>query len=384
MAGIEVAGTAVVKKDAWKRARRGMPWIEAAEIVSYEGDGGPFCEVTDESALTVGCALYDPDGPHTLRLLSTTKTRDPLLLLRARLERADARRRADLLGADAYRLCHGEGDGVPGVFVDRFGKGLLVSTSSPRIAELLPHVVPALREVTGATSVALRADGAPALVEGADRLVRFHHGRLLLTADLLGPGTSWITADLENQRALRRWAKGRVLDVAAGCGGYGLQLLDAGAKQAVFVDADEARLSRIADDAEANGLGGRAQVRKEDPKRHLRELEDAGERFDVVVLHPPIVYEAKDRRDDAARAVVDLARSALRLLDEGGLLVAGSPSTALSNDAFADVVADVAGRAHKRLQVIASFSEGPDHPRLLGAPELPASHRVVARVLVEA
>ncbi len=380
----ESSGTAVVKKEAWRRARTGMPWIARDELVSYDGDGGAFCDVTDESALVVGTALWDPDAQWAVRLISTAKTRDPLLLLRTRLERADARRRADLLGADAYRLCHGEGDSVPGLFVDRFGTGLVVSTSAPRMQAIFEHLLPALLEVTGATAVALRTGDAARLVRGDERLARFHHGRLLLTADLLAPGTPAITADLENQRALRRWAKGRVLDVAGGVGGYGLQLADAGAREAVFVDADEDRLSRIADDALANGLGGKVQVRKADARTGLAALEAAGERFAVVVLHLPVVDEPADRRDEVARTSFDLARSALKLLDEGGLLVAGTPSVALPDEAFAELVADAAGRSHKRLQAVARFTEGPDHPLLLGAPQPAGSLRFVARVLAEA
>jgi 23S rRNA (cytosine1962-C5)-methyltransferase len=380
----EVNGTVVVRGMVARQAWRSGPWLADTDVLD-RGDGeGPFVNLVDESALPLGTGLLGSSPERAIRLVSSARTRDPLLLLRARLERAAARRRSDMLGGDAYRLCHAEADGVVGLFVDRFGEGLLVHADSPETEPLVDPLADALAEITGVRSIAIKPqDGGPRrLLRGDDPRVRFHHGRLVLTADLLNSSrlTEW-PQQLENQRYARRWARGRVLELYAGHGGYGLQLADAGARHVVFVEADASDAAGIAHDADRNALTERTTVVNAAPAQHLASLEDGGERFDCVVAHPPLVVEPDDAADEAKRRSYDMYRRIFRLLDEGGLLVTWSGSTALSQIALVDAMVEAAGKNRKRLQVIARLGAGPDHPALLGMRNPHLRPSLVVRVL---
>lgn len=382
----EVSGNVVARGKAVRRAWRGRPWLHTEDVISREGDG-PFVDLVDESSLPLGTGLIDERDGLAVRLISSARTRDPMALLRTRLERADARRRSDLLGADAYRLCHGDADGVPGLFVDRFGEGLVLTPETPAVASLTEPLLAGLLEITGASSAALwrrhdddRFEGE--LAFGDERRVRFHHGRLVREVDLLSsPHVASVTAQLENQRFVRRWAKGRVLDVFAGFGGYGLQLADAGAKEVLFVEDSEAHAAGLESDASRNGLASRVRVDRTPPAEALRRFDEGGERFDIAVVHPPRRHEAASQREDAARRVFETHKRVLRLLDEGGLLVTWAASTALDEALFTETLVDAATRCRKRLQVLARMGAGPDHPGLLGMPEDGAPATLVARVL---
>jgi 23S rRNA (cytosine1962-C5)-methyltransferase len=378
----EVNGTVVVRGKIARSAWRRGPWLRDEDLISRDNATGPFVDLVDENSLPLGTGLLGSTPERAVRFVTSARTRDPLALLRTRLERADSRRRTDLLGADAYRVCHGEADGVPGVFVDRFGPGLLVRPDSPEVAPLAEALCGPLVEITRAETVALwPAGGAPRLILGDDPVVRFHHGRLVLTVDMLrGRGLPDMSGQLENQRFVRRWAKGRVLDAFAGYGGYGLQLADAGARHVTCVENDERLALSIADDASRNALTELAVVR-EDPMDHLRGLDDASERFDIVVTHPPLLREPASAAEDAQRRAFDIHRRALRLLDEGGVLITWAGSTALAQDAFEEVVVDAATRNRKRLQVLARLRTGPDHPGLLGMPERGTRVTLVGRVV---
>jgi 23S rRNA (cytosine1962-C5)-methyltransferase len=384
---LELNGTVVVRGKVARQAWRASPWLRAEDVLSRDAQAGPFVDLVDENALPLGTGLLGASPERAVRLVTSARTRDPLLLLQTRLERADARRRQDLLGADAYRLCHGDADGVVGLFVDRFGDGLALHTDGPEVEPLVEPLTSALIRLTGATSVShWPSDGtAPTLLVGEERNVRFHHGRLLLTLDLLGVRSLFaVTGQLDHQRYLRRWARGRVLDAYASWGGYGLQLADAGAREVVVVDGDAGCVRSIEEDARRNGIEDRIRTVHEDPAEHLRRLEEASERFDCVVLHPPTREDPASAADDAARAALDLHRRALRLLDEGGLLVTAPASSALSDEAFETALAEAALKSRKRLQVLARLGAGADHPALLGMPRRGARDTLVARVVAMA
>jgi 23S rRNA G2069 N7-methylase RlmK/C1962 C5-methylase RlmI len=351
-------GTATVKLQSVRRATRGRPWLEADDVLHYEGEHGPWVDIADENNLPLGTALYNPSEPVRVRLFTSARTRDPALLLRTRLERAEARRHAD------------------------------VTTACEAIDTLADEIIQMLVDITGADTVVhwKRKDGTGPfrgqLRHGTGSVVRFHHGRLIMSIDMLSSfHLAGLTAQLRAQRQVRRWARGRVLEVAAKQGGFSLQLTDAGAKQALALESEERLVEHIVQDAGRNGLADRIVAEVCDPHQRMRELDEAGERFDLLVLHPDQVgVEAKDL-EAVRRRVFEAHKRALRLLDEGRLLITWPGATPLDEDAFEDVLTDAASRGRKRLQVIARISSGPDHPGLLGLGESRPATCWVLRVL---
>lgn len=380
---IEVTGIAIVTRKGLRRAQRGWPWLHAEDVVRYDGDGGPFVDLVDETSLPMGTALYDPTGAAPIRLLSSARTRDPVGLLQTRLERAIARREADLECSDAARLCHGEADGAPGLVVDRFGTGLLVTVEAQPMVEVVDALLPLLVERTAASTVVVAFGDRVTLREGDSPRARFVHGRLELSVDLTAPGAPRLTADLERHRALRRWARGRCLDLSAGFCGYGLHLAEAGASDIVFVDEPPLLSSSLLEDSRHNQIQARIERVESDPVTWLRrEAEDhraAHGRFDVVVFHPRPVDEAADI---ALPRALEHGTMCLRLLDEGGILAVSPASSGLDDDAFAAALQEAAAKARKRLQVLAKLGAGPDHPTLAGVRGPPSL--LVARVLATA
>jgi 23S rRNA (cytosine1962-C5)-methyltransferase len=380
--GIEVTGSAIVTRKGLRRARRGWPWLHKDDVVRYDGDGGPFVDLVDETSLPMGTALYDPNGPATatIRLLSSARTRDPVGLIHARLERALARRETDLDGSDAGRICHGEADGIPGLFVDRFGPGLLISVDCPPMGRVVNDLLPLMVERTTATTVAKALGDEVTLVKGSDARVRFVHGRLELKVDLATPAAQRLTEDLERQRSLRRWSRGRCLDLCAGFCGFGLQLAEAGAREVVLVDEAPALSSFCEDDAKHNDIEAKVERVEAEPLAWLRAESEERQRFDVVVYHPKPV-EGDDVETATSRAI-EHAALCMKLLDEGSILATSSSSTALDDEAFAGALQDAAAKTRKRLQMLALYGRGPDHPVLAGV--RPPPSLIVSRVLATA
>lgn len=370
-----VTGTAIVKRAGLKRARTGMPWLRPDDIASYDGDGGAFCDLVDDGGLPVGTALYDKDSDVRARLLSSTRTRDPLGLLITRLERAEHRRAQGSSSDRAVRLCHGEADAVPGLFVDRFGDGLHVDVDAgvlePWLDDLLSPTI--ARQQTG--SVVVRRGRSASVVRGpaAGAVQSFTHDRLTLSVDLTGSDVRRLSAELDPMKQLRSFARGRVLDVYANTGGFGLHLADAGASQAVLVDENPALQERGRAAAEHNKLGSKIDIVTAEPLAWLKQVQAS---FDVVVCHPP--HEALPR-DKAEKRAIDIAQTALKLVGEGAIFCARSNSASLDDERFAAALQESATQLRRRLQVLTRLGPGPDHPTLAGTP-LPPSI-LVMRVL---
>ena len=352
-----------------------MPWLSPDDILSYDGDGGPFADLVDEASLPLGTALYDAGGPIRARLLSSTRTRDPLALLRTRLERAEHRRRVDTkhTASTAYRLCHGEADGVPGLFVDCFGDGVVADVDAEPLLPYLDALLDGLFARLQMRTLVVRAAGTSRLVRGSSTSASFQLEGLDLDVDLVADDVRRLSAELDAMRRLRPFARGRVLDVYANTGGFAIQLLDGGASEAVLIDSSRGLALRAANDHTRNGLRGPLEVIEADPLRWLKKARGS---FDLVVCHPP--HEALPPTQAEERAI-EIASAALRLVGEGAIFAARSSSASLDDDRFAAALQDAGSQYRRRLQVLARLGPGPDHPTLAGT-RLPPSV-LVMRVL---
>lgn len=364
-------GTVTIDRTALRRAQAGMPWIAASEVLGYVGDDGAFADAVDEQGLPLGTVLWDPGSDVRARLISTARTTDPLSLLATRLERAERRRQGD--PQKACRLVHGEADGVPGVYIDRFGDALFVDIDSPVLLPHLEGLLTVVMERQRAKTVVLRQGKTRELWRGTSPIATYQQGRLQMVVNLIDDDVRRLSMELDAMQQLRGWARGRTLDVYANGGGFALQLADAGASLNTVVDDGLEQADRVLRFARDNGMATKVEVVAAEP---LRWLKQAQRTFDLVVCHPP--YEALPPAEAEQRAV-EIASSALRLVGEGSIFCARAASASLDDERFAAILADAAGQMRRRLQVLARLGPGPDHPTLAGTPMAPSI--LVLRVL---
>jgi len=299
---------------------------------------------------------------------------------RRRVARALALRRELVHGTTGYRLVHGEGDGLPGVVVDRYGAFAVVKLYS---AGLTPHraaIVEALQaEVEGLLGVYGRDEiprddddegDAPAgrVLWGEappDRIRVDEHGVALLVDVRRGQKTGTFLDQRDNRRLVRSLAAGRpeALNLFAYTGGFSVAAALGGARHVVSVDQDRDAVGLARDIFRANGL---------DPADHAFATGDAfellaayrkeGRRFDLVVCDPPAFAKSQRAVEGALSGYASLNRAALQVLAPGGLLVTASCSARVTAEQFADAVKEAAHKARVELAVVAETRQPPDHP----------------------
>ncbi len=347
---------------------------------------GQLVVVEDEDGSLLGCGLYDTVGPVALRLLDLWGCSGGSVeeLLRLRLEEAlAARRRVGLASpGSAYRLVHSDGDMLPGLIVDVYND-LAVYQSSSIVWDVHGSLVARLvAEVTGVEAVyekstqRTRRDIGLEPREGLRlgskaRTVVEEAGARFIVDPRRGQKTGLFLDQRLNRIDFGRLAEGRVLDLFAYTGGFGIHALLNGASEAVFVEEDEEAVELLRENLKLNRVEDRARVVVDNVWRFLSRATQRGRRYDSVAVDPPAFIPHPAARERGLRGYRRLYSQAARLVEEGGLLFLSSCSTHLSRDEFTSLVAEALAQAARRHTPLGSVrGNPPDHPARPGAPHL--------------
>ncbi|WP_224815242.1 RSP_2647 family RNA methyltransferase [Hasllibacter sp. MH4015] len=367
------------KADA-RRIRHGHPWAWADDLVldrrSRAIPAGALAVLEDADRAPLGLGVATPAARIGLRLLDRDPaTRIDTDWLSARLSRAFALREA-LYDAPFYRLVHAEGDGLPGLIVDRFGETLVMQPNAIWLEERLDDLTAILTDLTGCTTVIKNGTSRARALEELPEEMAVLKGTAPVgpipvpmngatyMADVMGGQKTGLFYD---QRPNHAFAAGlarnaRVLDVFSHVGGFALAALARGARSALAVDASSPALDLAAQGAEAMGAGARFTTRQGDAFAAMEDLAGEGALFDLVIADPPAFAPSKPALDKGLRAYERVARLAAPLVAEGGYMVLCSCSHAADLSKFRMACLRGLGRAGREPRLIHTGFAGPDHP----------------------
>ncbi|MGI8918581.1 MAG: class I SAM-dependent rRNA methyltransferase [Pyrinomonadaceae bacterium] len=384
--------TVTVTKRGADRLRQGHLWIYRSDVLdANDASGGNIVGIKDQKGNFVGQALFSDSSEITLRLLTQSAEPVDREWWRRRLQTAAARRSKIGEDTNAYRLVYSEGDLLPSLIIDRYDDVLVMQNLSQGSEAMKTTLVELLveefapRAVIERNDVKVRAFEGLELVSGPlfgtapEELQILQHGLRFLVAPLSGQKTGSFLDQRENRLAARELAHGRGLDCFTFNGAFALHL--AGKCETVTgidISADAIAIARR--NSQLNGSSN-AEFREANVFDALRELEQAGERFDTIVLDPPAFAKNRVSVKAAARGYKEINLRALKLLNPGGVLVTCTCSYHMSEEMFLELLAAAANDAHRRVQIIEKRTQASDHPILLGMPETYYLKCVIARVL---
>lgn len=374
-----------LKKGCDGRVRSGHLWIFSNEIAEFDRTLPPGEDVVvlDARGNLLGSGTFSPSSLISVRLHARGEKR-PLdaALLRERVTRAWESRRAWFGDeATACRAFYAEGDGVPGLVVDRFGAFLSVQCLTAGLERRVEEVLDVLEELHRPAGIVLRNDSAARDAEGLERRVALGRGEvpplvpfglhgLTLEADLWqGQKTGFFFDQRENYGLLRAAARGAVvLDAYCYSGAWGVHALSFGARRAVFADVSDGALALARRNVEANGAS-EAEFVQTDVLDFLKATASSPRRFDVAVLDPPAFAKSRRTAGEALKGYLNLNKWGMRCVKPGGCLVTCSCSHHVPPDAFVEMVALAAREAGREVRVLGAGRQAPDHPWLPSMPE---------------
>ena len=370
-----------VSRRGARRLEEGHLWVYVADVADRgEAEPGEAVLVRDQSGRSLGVAHYSSTSAITLRLLSRREEPVDRSFYRRRLEAALNHRRRYVSGSEAYRLCHAEGDLLPALVIDRYRDYLVVQTLSQGMERAQQEILTVLEELVEPKGIVLRNDVPRREREDLPLEVRVARGEipeevpfrmngLVFHADLIGGQKTGVFLDQrENYLAVRRYARGRVLDCFTSTGGFALHIApQCGSVEAV--DTSERALEIARRNAMANGLADRISFREADVFDLLAGYAVSGRRFDLVILDPPAFAKSRGAVRKARDAYRVINYRALELLDPGGVLVTCSCSHHFTEQLLLETVLGCARELGKTLRLMERRYQSSDHPVLPAVPE---------------
>ncbi len=373
-----------LKRNEDRRLLAGHLWVFSNEVDTGQTplsrfEAGDLVRVLAHNDRSLGLAYVNPRSLICARLLETATAPDEAWFAR-RLRRALALRER-LYGGPYYRLVHGEADGLPGLVIDRFGSACVVQIGTAGMERLRPALQAALFDALGIETVLYKNDGATRELEGLPLYVEsagaaFPDVARVVEAGLEfrvpvrdGQKTGWFYDQSANRAALVKYVRpgARVLDVFSYVGAWGLRAARAGAADVLCVDGSAGALQFAAENADRNGHVVRTL--KGDAFEVLAALGADRERFDLVIVDPPAFAKRKKDLPKAQAAYRRLNQAAIGVLAPDGVLVSCSCSHHLGVGDLQDAIAKAARGSGRRLQLLESGAQGPDHPVHPAIPE---------------
>jgi 23S rRNA (cytosine1962-C5)-methyltransferase len=237
---------------------------------------------------------------------------------------------------------------------------LLVERHKPRaIIERNEARVRDLEGLSRTTGVIYGSDPGEIVIEEND---------VRLAVNLVeGQKTGAFLDQRENRIAARNYARGRALDCFTYHGAFALHLARE-SEQVIGIDVSAPAIIQAKRNAELNNAGN-VEFVEANVFDLLREMEQAGERFDVINLDPPAFAKNRASIEAAARGYKEINLRAMKMLAPGGTLITSTCSYHMSEEAFLNVLAEGAADAGRSVQLIEKRTQSRDHPVLVSMPE---------------
>ena len=370
---------AKVNRRGASRWRRGHPWIYRSDVLEAPAAPAGAVHVLDERGGFLGTALWSPPSQISLRMLTDDDQPIDDVFWRERMAAALAYRAGLAIDGNAYRLLHGEADGTPSLVVDKYDDYLVAQFLSAGLEAYRPEIVAALCELVQPQGILARNDPAVRGHENLPQDTELLHGSVpeevevregkirYWAAPWHGQKTGAFLDHRENRARAGQLARGRALDCFSFHGSFALHLAQH-ATEVTAVDSSGDALARARANAELNGFS-HIEFVEANAFDYLREQEDAGEEFDIVVVDPPAFAKRRDAVQKALRGYKEINLRAMRLLKPGGHLCSFSCSFHIGTALFREMLEDAAADAGRPMRWIEARGQAADHPEIVQIPE---------------
>lgn len=376
----------ILKKGSERRQLMGHPWVYDGEISRLEGNpvDGEVADCASFNGTFLGRGYFNSQSKIRLRVLTRQASQDvDDALLRERITAALLRRQKIYPQAASLRLLHAEGDGLPGLTVDRYEDVLVIQCTSLGMDQRQPTITKILAELTAIEHIYLRNDLTTRRNDGLPQQSGFlaqpfattrhisEHGLTFEIDVATGHKTGFYLDQMDNHLALRTHvpAGGDVLDAFCYCGAFSIHAAAAGAGQVLALDSSPAAISLAARNAELNDVKHICTLEESSVFDRLRQMAASGRQFDLIILDPPSFTRNRKAVAKALNGYKEINLRALKLLRPGGILVTFTCSFYVDRLRFETVLKEAAADARRQLIVRQRLSQAVHHSEALAIPE---------------
>lgn len=378
-----------LKKGEGRMLKSGGLWIFDNEIASILGsfEDGDIVVVHDFDGYGLGKGFINRNSKIRVRMMTRNRHQEiDEAFLKMRVQEAwDYRKKVSDTGS--CRVIFGEADFLPGLVIDKFSDVLVVQSLALGIDRLKNQIVELLKEVLAADGIKIRgvyerSDAKVRRQEGMelykgfigeafDTNVEIEENGVRYMVDVKdGQKTGFFLDQKYNRKAIQHLCKdAKVLDCFTHTGSFALNAGYGGAKEVTGVDASELAVEQATLNSKLNGMEDRVKFICRDVFELLPELEEKGEKFDVVILDTPAFTKSRNSVKNAVKGYREINLRAMKLVRDGGFLATCSCSHFMTYELFTQTIHQAARNVHKRLRQVEYRTQAPDHPILWAAEE---------------
>lgn len=388
----------VLKKGREDSLKRFHPWIFSGAVASLDGnpEEGDVVKVLsyDRKYLAVG---HWQKGSIAVRVLSfdgsfipDSSGRMPDAFWRYRISEALRMRTSCGLPSemtDCFRLVHGEGDSLPGLVVDIYGKVAVMQAHSAGMYRSAVDIANALHDVCGDRLAAVYnksaataphkaglelEDGYVTGAFGQNECAVSENGNRFLVDWASGQKTGFFLDQRDNRRMVGDLASGKnVLNLFCYTGGFSIYALNSGAASVTSVDSSAAAIGMLERNVLLNtgtdDASGRHQAVCADAIDYLKNSEEG--KHDLMIVDPPAFAKHRDALDNALRAYRRLNAAAISKVAHGGHVFTYSCSQAVDRKSFELAVFSAAVQTGRNVRILRRLTQPADHPVNIYHPE---------------
>ena len=362
------------------------PWVFSGAIAKTEGDisDGNQVSVTNASGKVIAHGHYQA-GSIAVRVLSFGSEPPTSKLYHEKIDAAlSLRLKTGLVSnqTNAYRLIHGEGDGLPGLIIDYYDGVAVVQAHSYGMHNDRMQIAEALQEVLKKNLKAVYYKSKATLpgkardiqqdeylfgMSGVPHVV-LEHGNKFYVDWEEGQKTGFFLDQRENRKLLGEFSAGKkVLNTFCYTGGFSVYALKAGAEFVHSVDASEKAIELTRKNIELNGFD--TEKNSSHAVDTFEFLKDKKDVYDLIILDPPAFAKHRDARHQAMKGYQRLNSEAMKAIRKGGIIFTFSCSQVVDRQLFYDTVSSAAILAGRDVKVLHQLTQPPDHPVSMFHPE---------------
>ncbi|AWM13696.1 class I SAM-dependent rRNA methyltransferase [Flavobacterium sp. NRK F10] len=370
----------ILKSGKEKSILRRHPWVFSGAVygVTEELTDGQLVDVVDSNQKHLGTGFYSDRGSIVVRLLTFGNEKYTENFWAEKLQSAwELRTRLlDLEVTNAFRVIHGEGDGIPGLIIDFYNNCWVIQAHSSGIFQEMEKIAAAIQAnfsdncetIYCKSSGTLPNTGTDYFLFGAQESTVAKENNIQFHVNWVeGQKTGFFLDQRDNRKLLSEFSKGKkVLNTFCYTGGFSIYAMSAGAELVTSVDISQKAVDLAAQNMELNFPGANHKAVADDVFNFMKENHQI---YDVIVLDPPAFAKSIKSKHTATQAYKRLNIAGLKALAPKGILFTFSCSQVIDDVLFYNTIAAAAIETGRTIRVLHKLSQGPDHPTNIYHPE---------------
>ncbi len=374
-----------LKKGKEELLYRKHPWVFSGACYKIDPKiaDGDLVEVYTFSDDFLGIGHYQGGGSIAVRIISFEPVGDIQEFWHRKINEAQRYRKSIDLPSEAtnaYRLIHGEGDGLPGLIIDIYGSICVIQCHSIGMHLSVSYIKTSiLKHLPTIETIYVRCkDTLPEIYGNSvyDEFILGHEGETIVVENGLrfhinvveGQKTGFFLDQRDNRQLLGKFAEGKsILNCFCYTGGFSLYGLSQGAAHIDSVDISAKAIEGVEKNISLGHFSGAHNSHVANVMHFLAS--DEVEKYDIVIVDPPAFAKSLHKRHNAVQAYKRLNALALKKVKSGGMLMTFSCSQVVGTQLFQDTIVAAGLESGKKVRIMHHMSQGADHPISLYHPE---------------